>query len=627
MTAIARTKVRFAAVASLLTAAVLVGAVFGAPVVPAGAAGVASMVVSATSPGAPVPPGQTAAASVAVADTGTKAQGKTKVTVTLPPAVAGQPTVAFTPAAGVTCKTTKKAPTVHVCTVGAVRAGATAAVGALLGTPPADTGSGVSTAVTVAGPANSITVTLVWAASLPTLQTSVALSPSAIELGQWITGTLTVANTGYGAAGSFLTYVPLPSAYDLDQLISAPAGTLCTPFQGTLQCLMPGLAAGSAITVVWSFQPLSGPSAQVTATADVQGTLVQTTRTGDVATSNLVTVSGTGAALSVTSSNPSVIPQGSNWQRTLTVTNSGDTPAFNTVVQDWSGWFNYLGTVSGGTCAQFTIGVGGKGGSHPVQAGTQCSLGTVPAGGSVSVTFTLEATPTQAPTTYSNKIVSSTTTPVVSNLQGTSTVSIIVPPSPVAPALLGTPGAPTGTAVVGDPLSVGTGTWNGTPTITFSYQWQDCDASGATCTPIAGATGPAYTVQPSDVGSTLDVTVTATNGGGSASVTTAPTAVTIAAVAPSVVSAPTAGAEGEPAVGVTYAASPGTWDGTPTIGFTYQWFDCDSTGSRCTPIPGAIGATYVLSSADVGQWLMAEVIATNSGGSTIADSNLVTTGG
>jgi hypothetical protein len=251
----------------------------------------------------------------------------------------------------------------------------------------------------------------------------------------------------------------------------------------------------------------------------------------------------------------------------------------------------------------------------------------VPAGGSVAVTFTLEATPSQAVTTYTNKIVATTTTPVLSNVQGSSTISVVVPSSPVAPALLRAPGAPVGNVVVGDSLSVGSGAWNGTPTITFGYRWNDCDSTGTVCTPIAGATGPSYTVQPTDVGSTLDVTVTATNGGGSASVTTTPTVAAIAATAPTEEGAPTAGALGEPAVGVTYAASPGTWSGTPDIGFTYQWFDCDSTGTSCTPIVGATGADYVLTSGDVGQWLMVQVTATNSGGSTTADSNLATTGG
>jgi hypothetical protein len=33
------------------------------------------------------------------------------------------------------------------------------------------------------------------------------------------------------------------------------------------------------------------------------------------------------------------------------------------------------------------------------------------------------------------------------------------------------------------------GTWNGSQPITFAYQWQRCDASGAACTDVADATG------------------------------------------------------------------------------------------------------------------------------------------
>jgi len=591
---------------------------------PAGAAGTATMVVSATQPAPGITPGQTGSSTISVSDVGTAAKLTTKVTVTLPATVAGQPTVVLTPAAGVSCLARKLTPLAHVCTVGRILAGGSATVATLTATAPSDTGSGLSTAVTVTGPTNSTSVTFQWAASLPALTTAVSLSPTAIELGQWITGTLTVANTGFGTAGSFLTYVPLPSPYDPDALVSQTPGTSCIPYEGNLQCLMPGLAPGGTITVVWSFQPQAGPTAQVTATADVQGTLVQSTRAGDVATSNAVPVSGTGAVLTVASTNAATTPQGSNFTRTVTVTNSGDTPALNTVVQDWSGWFNFLGTVSGGTCAQFTVGVGGKGGSHPVQAGTQCSIGTVPAGGSVAVTFTLESAPNQAVTTYTNKVVVTDTTPGGSSTPGTSVIAVVVPSSPVAPALLSAPGAPSGNVVVGDTLATGNGSWNGTPTIGFTYQWLDC--AGATCTPIPSATGATYTVQGSDVGSTIECTVTATNGGGSASVTTPPTVAAIAAVAPTVVSPPTV-SSAEPAVGVTYYGSTGTWSGTPDITYTFQWYGCDSSGTVCTPIAGATGSTYVLTAVDIGVFLQVQVTATNTGGSTTAASNLATTSG
>ena len=37
-----------------------------------------------------------------------------------------------------------------------------------------------------------------------------------------------------------------------------------------------------------------------------------------------------------------------------------------------------------------------------------------------------------------------------------------------------------GLARDGSTLTADPGTWNGTPTITYDYQWQRCDAAGAT---------------------------------------------------------------------------------------------------------------------------------------------------
>jgi len=138
--------------------------------------------------------------------------------------------------------------------------------------------------------------------------------------------------------------------------------------------------------------------------------------------------------------------------------------------------------------------------------------------------------------------------------------------------------------------------------------------------------GGTYTVQASDVGSTIECTVTATNGGGSASITTPPTVAAIAAVAPTVVTPPYV-SSAEPAVGVTYYGSTGVWSGTPDITYTFQWYGCDSSGTVCNPIAGATGSTYVLTAVDTGVFLQVRVTATNTGGSTTAASNLATTSG
>lgn len=67
-----------------------------------------------------------------------------------------------------------------------------------------------------------------------------------------------------------------------------------------------------------------------------------------------------------------------------------------------------------------------------------------------------------------------------------------------------------GTAQRGAALTADRGTWAGGPSA-FTYQWNQCDASGATCTPLAGAIAQTYTPGTADAGKTLTVTVTATN--------------------------------------------------------------------------------------------------------------------
>jgi sugar lactone lactonase YvrE len=70
-----------------------------------------------------------------------------------------------------------------------------------------------------------------------------------------------------------------------------------------------------------------------------------------------------------------------------------------------------------------------------------------------------------------------------------------------------------GAAVVGQALSASTGSWTGSPT-SYAYKWRRCNATGAKCTAIAGATASTYTVAGGDLGSTLRVYVTASNSHG-----------------------------------------------------------------------------------------------------------------
>ena len=90
------------------------------------------------------------------------------------------------------------------------------------------------------------------------------------------------------------------------------------------------------------------------------------------------------------------------------------------------------------------------------------------------------------------------------------------PENTTAPAI-------TGTAQVGETLTVTPGVWTGVAAPSLSYQWE---ADGE---PIAGATGTTYAPVADDVGVEITVTETAVNWKGSASVTSAPTDAVIAA--------------------------------------------------------------------------------------------------
>lgn len=112
------------------------------------------------------------------------------------------------------------------------------------------------------------------------------------------------------------------------------------------------------------------------------------------------------------------------------------------------------------------------------------------------------------------------------------------PPKPSkAPTIGGMPiyhSRPAGLQLTPSPaeLLVRTGTW--THALTFTYQWEACDSSGANCSAITGATGDSHAIQASDVGHRIRVVVTAHNGKGSTSATSAVTAVVTIPGAPKV---------------------------------------------------------------------------------------------
>lgn len=81
-----------------------------------------------------------------------------------------------------------------------------------------------------------------------------------------------------------------------------------------------------------------------------------------------------------------------------------------------------------------------------------------------------------------------------------------------------------GTAVVGNRLTANRGEWVGNTPITYSFQWLRCNASGAECGEISGATDNTYVLVEADLNRTVRVRVTARNDAGRRSAISNPTA-------------------------------------------------------------------------------------------------------
>jgi len=162
-----------------------------------------------------------------------------------------------------------------------------------------------------------------------------------------------------------------------------------------------------------------------------------------------------------------------------------------------------------------------------------------------------------------------------------------------------------GTAERGEILTSTTGTWTGTGTITFAYQWTRNGAD------ISGATSSTYTLVADDDNADMVCEITATDDEGSRvkkSNTLGP-----------VLGIPTAlvdpVASGTPEVDEVLSVTDGTWQGLQPITITYQW------RRDTVDIEGATSNTYTLVSADLDALVDCMVTATNSIRSTSVDSN------
>lgn len=160
-----------------------------------------------------------------------------------------------------------------------------------------------------------------------------------------------------------------------------------------------------------------------------------------------------------------------------------------------------------------------------------------------------------------------------------------------------------GTLQQGKQLRASAGSWSGSGTVQYAYQWYRCNATGAKCTTVRGATRATYTLVARDAGATIGLTVRATDAAGTTAAY-APLAGIVAAASSKLAatSQPTLARTGELKV------VPGTWAGAPTA-FRYAWLRCNANGRLCTRIAGAATDAYTPVAADEGHTIVAAVTA------------------
>ncbi|MCI0467850.1 MAG: hypothetical protein L0Y57_12735 [Beijerinckiaceae bacterium] len=158
------------------------------------------------------------------------------------------------------------------------------------------------------------------------------------------------------------------------------------------------------------------------------------------------------------------------------------------------------------------------------------------------------------------------------------------------------------TPTEGQLLTGTNGTWTNSPT-GFAYQWF---RNGSTA--ISGATAITYTPVTADVGQTLSLRVTASNGSGSGAPAMSAATSAVAAAGGVPVNTVLPAITGTAAVAQTLSVSNGTWTNTPA-GFTYQWKRAG------VDIAGAAANSYALIVRDQGKAITCAVTASNGSGS------------
>jgi hypothetical protein len=122
-------------------------------------------------------------------------------------------------------------------------------------------------------------------------------------------------------------------------------------------------------------------------------------------------------------------------------------------------------------------------------------------------------------------------------------------------------------------------------------------------------------LDPSEIGKTLALVVTATNAAGSSSATSSVTG-PIEGILPKNTSLPSI--SGTLKLNQLLPATSGSWTGSEPISYAYQWQLC--VLGTCTDIAKATNPTFLLGALDVANTVRVLVTATNVAGKTVAIS-------
>jgi len=167
------------------------------------------------------------------------------------------------------------------------------------------------------------------------------------------------------------------------------------------------------------------------------------------------------------------------------------------------------------------------------------------------------------------------------------------PPDNTAPPTL------SGSAVVGQTLTVSNGTWTGN-NIVYTYSWYKGDE------PIYGANAATYVPTANDIGYAILCTVSGDNSSGGDTANTAYTS-NVTGNSPTYSVAPVI--SGTANVGQVLSVTTGTWSTTVTLSYQWKW------AHTRAEIYGANTNTYTINAEDQGRTLTCMVRATTSGGS------------